>query len=194
LKDFQDKLVVKDEIWGFQNSSPGFSPNDEYIVFTAYRNFEQDIMIHQIKQNKTTNLTNTGITEGGPIWSPDGRYIYFHSSRLRPTYPMGMQNPKIYRLPLEKLDAPFHSDKFDELFTVEKKDTTAKKDSANNKNIAVDESKPVVIDLENIMERIELVSPPFGSQNLQYIYQKGDKTHVFYTSNHAEGKNALWKT
>ena len=194
LKDFQDKLVVKDEIWGFQNSSPGFSPNDEYILFTAYRNFEQDVLIHHIKQNKTTNLTNTGITEAGPIWSPDGKYIYFQSSRLRPSYPMGMQNPKIYKLPLEKLDAPFHSNKFDELFIIENKDTTAKKDSAKNKNVATDENKPVVVDLENIMERIELVSPQFGSQYLQYIYQKGDKTTIFYTSDHAEGKNALWKT
>ncbi len=193
LKNFQDKLVVRDEIWGFQNSSPGFSPNDEYIVFTAYRNFEQDVMIHHIKQNKTINLTNTGITESGPIWSPDNKYIYFHSSRLKASYPMGMQNPKIYRLPLEKLDAPFHSDKFDELFTVDKKDTTAKKDSAVN-NAATESNEPVVIDLENIMERLDQVSPPFGSQYLQYVYHKGDKTTVFYTSNHGEGKNALWKT
>ena len=56
---------MKDEIWAFQNSDPGFSPNDEYILFTAKRNFEEDIFVYNIKENKTTNLTNTGITETG---------------------------------------------------------------------------------------------------------------------------------
>ena len=40
LKTMESKTIVKDEIWGFQNSNPGFSPNDEYVLFTAYRNFE----------------------------------------------------------------------------------------------------------------------------------------------------------
>ena len=75
LKTLQSKTIVKDELWAFQNSDPGFSPNDEYVLFTAKRNFEEDIFIHHIKNNKTTNLTNTGVTESGPIWSPDGKYI-----------------------------------------------------------------------------------------------------------------------
>ena len=67
LRTFQVKTIVKDELWAFQNSEPGFSPNDEYVLFTAKRNFEEDILIHHIKDNKTTNLTNTGVTEAGPI-------------------------------------------------------------------------------------------------------------------------------
>ena len=72
---------MKDEIWGFQGSDPfGFSPNDEYIIFTAFRIFEQDIFIHNIGENKTTNLTNTGITESGPILVADSKYIYLPPS------------------------------------------------------------------------------------------------------------------
>ncbi|MBK8788151.1 MAG: PD40 domain-containing protein [Chitinophagaceae bacterium] len=41
------KHIVRDEIWGFQNSNPGFSPDGEYVVFTAIRNFEQDIFVHK---------------------------------------------------------------------------------------------------------------------------------------------------
>ena len=45
-----------------------------------------------------------------------------------------------------------------------------------------------------IMERLEQISPSFGAQFLQAVYQKGDKTTVLYASNHGEGKTALWKT
>jgi len=92
LKTMESKNIVKDEIWAFQNSDPGFSPNDEYVCFTAVRNFEQDIFVHNIKDNKTTNLTNTGVTETSPVWSPDGKYIYFISSRTKPSYPFEL-NP-----------------------------------------------------------------------------------------------------
>ncbi|HEY5970117.1 MAG TPA: S41 family peptidase [Chitinophagaceae bacterium] len=188
LKTLQSKTIVKDEIWAFQNSDPGFSPNDEYVLFTAKKSFEEDIFVYNIKQNKTTNLTNTGVTETGPVWSGDGKYIYFTSQRLRPSYPFGMANAKVYRLPLEKLDEPYRLDKYNELFKEEKKDTT-------KKAAAVDSTtKDIVIDLDLIMERLEQVSPALGAQFLQAVYQKGEKTTVLYTSNHGEGRAALWKT
>ena len=187
LKTLQSKMIVKDEIWAFQNSDPGFSPNDDYVLFTAKRNFEEDIFVYNIKQNKTTNLTNTGVTESGPVWSGDGKYIYLTSQRLKPGYPFGMPNARVYRLPLEKIDEPYRLDKYNELFKEEKKDTTKKAAPA-------DSAKAVVIDMDLIMERLEQVSPSLGAQFLQAIYQKGDKTTVLYTSNHGEGRNALWKT
>jgi len=190
LKTMDSKILVKDEIWGFQNSNPGFSPNDEYVLFTAYRNFEQDIFVYNVKQNKSTDLTNTGITESDPIWSPDGKYIYFTSQRLKAAYPFGMPNARVYRVPLEKLDEPYRIDKYNELFKEEKKDTTKKAAPAADSL----EKKPIVIDADRIMERLEQVSPSIGAQFLQAVYQKGDKTTVLYTSNHGEGRNALWKT
>lgn len=190
LKTMESKTIVKDEIWGFQNSEPGFSPNDEYVLFTAYRNFEQDVFVYNIKENKTINLTNTGISETGPVWSPDGKSIFLTSQRLKPSYPFGMQNARVYKMPLEKMDEPYRADKFNELFKEEKKDTTKKTATATETT----EAKNIVIDLERIMERLEQVSPSLGAQFLQYVYQKGDKTSIFYTSNHGEGRNALWKT
>lgn len=188
-KTMESKGIVKDEIWGFQNSEPGFSPNDEYVLFTAYRNFEQDILVYNIKENKTTNLTNTGITESGPIWSPDSKYIYFTSQRLKPSYPFGMANAKVYRVPLEKIDEPYRSDKYNELFKEEKKEE--KKDTTKK---ATADTKTISIDTDLIMERLEQLSPALGAQFLQWVYQKGEKTTVLYTSNHGEGRNALWKT
>ncbi len=186
LKTWENKTLIKDEIWAIQNSDPGFSPNDEYVYYTAIRNFEQDIFIHHLKDNKTINLTNTGVTESSPVWSPvwspDSKYIYFISSRTKPSYPFGMQNPRIYRMPLEKIDAPYRSDKYEALFKTEKKDTSKK------------EPAPIKIDAYKIMDRLEQVGPGFGSQFLLNVLQKGEKTIVLYLSNHAEGRSALWKT
>ena len=192
LKTLQSKTIVKDEIWGFQNSDPGFSPNGEYVLFTAIRNFEQDIFVHNIKENKTTNLTNTGVAEAGPIWAPDGKSIFFTSQRLKPSYPLGMQNARVYRVALENIDEPYRLDKFNELFKEEKKDTI-KKDSAK-KVTPIDTLKSIIIDTELILERFEQISPSLGAGFLNALYQKADKIAVLYSSNHGEAKTALWKT
>lgn len=184
LKTWETKTLAKEEIWAFQNSDPGFSPNEEYVFFTAIRNFEQDLFIHHLKDNKTIQLTNTGVSESNPVWSPDGKYIYFNSARTKPSYPFGPQNPRIYRMPLEKLDDPFRSDKYNELFTVEKKDTSKKEPAV----------VPIKVDLTRIMDRLEQIGPDFGSQYLLTVLQKGEKTTILFASNHAEGRGALWKT
>ncbi len=185
-KTLESKTIAKQELWGFQNSTAQFSPNDQYVMFTGKRNFEEDIYLHNIKENSTVNITNTDITESAPLWSPDGKFIYFTSQRLKPSYPFGMPNAKVYRLPLEKIDEPFKIDKFNELFVEEKKDTT--------KKTTLPDIKTIDIDMDGIMERMEQVSPNLGAQVLAHVTQKNEKTTVLYQSNHGEGKGALWKT
>jgi len=203
LKTLTNKTIANDEIWGFETSAPYISPNGQYVVYDAYRNFEQDIFVYEIKSGKILNLTNSGVTETDPYWSPDGKYIYFTSDRTHPEYPTGAANTHIYRMPLQKFDQLFRLDKFDALFKEEKKDST-KTDSAKSKKPGSKKPlseqpspKPpaeIVINTDDIMKRLELISPEFGSQRSPYVIQKGDKTLVYYASNHGEGKWAIYRT
>ncbi|HVV54592.1 MAG TPA: hypothetical protein VHC47_04680, partial [Mucilaginibacter sp.] len=199
LKTLESKTIANDEIWGFENSTPYISPNGQYVVYTAYRNFEEDIFVYDINTGKTLNLTNSGVTESEPFWSPDNKYIYFSSSRTQPNYPYGATNTHIYRMPLQKFDELFRLDKFNALFKEEKKDSTAndEKKKGKKKNDVKPAPKPpaeMVIDTDEIMKRLEQVSSNFGRQGSPYVIQKGDKTYVYYVSDQDDGQWAIFRT
>ena len=187
LKSLKSSTIVKDEIWAFQNSKPSFSPNDEYVLFSAKRNFELDIFIHNIKKNTTVNLTNTGVSEADPTWSPDGKYIYFSSDRKNPSYPLGMQESSIYRASLDWFDQAYKSEKFDNLFVEEKK--VEKKEKKEEKN----DFKALTINPEGFLERIELVTDRFGYQTNPFVFEDDKKQFLFYNTNQENGKFQLYR-
>lgn len=205
LKNMQSSLLANDEIWGLNSSTPYFSPDDKYVMYSAFRNFEQDILLVRLSDKQVFNITNTGVTEQNPVWSPDGKYIYFTSNRTQPAYPYGLNDSKIYRMELEKMDSPYRSDMFDSLFVKKEMETPKKEEEKTNKikekevekPIAKKESaeKPVInIDFKNMMDRLQLVSPAFGAQTDVTVITNGNKTHVIYMSNHEDGKTSLWQT
>lgn len=61
----------------------GFSPNSEYLIYTAGRNKQSDLDIYRI--SRTTKLeeqlTNAEGLDDGSEYSPNGEYIYFNSNR-----------------------------------------------------------------------------------------------------------------
>ncbi|MBB6333296.1 Tol biopolymer transport system component/C-terminal processing protease CtpA/Prc [Chryseobacterium sediminis] len=207
LKSFKSTTIVKDEIWAFQNSRPSFSPNNEYVLFSAKRNFELDIFIYNIKKGQTLNLTNTGVSEEDPVWSPNGRYIYFASDRTNPSYPLGMQKSNIYRMALDWFDEPFKSEKFDNLFTEEKKETKSSdkakdKDKKNKKEDDKDKEKkeekePVIKELkvnpDDTLDRIELVTDRYGYQDDPAVFSDDKKEILLFNSNQDNGKRQLFK-
>lgn len=210
LKSLKSTTIVKDEIWAFQNSRPSFSPNNEYVLFSAKRNFELDIFIYNIKKAQTLNLTNTGVSEEDPVWSPNGKYIYFASDRTNPSYPLGMQKSNIYRMALDWFDEPFKSEKFDSLFTEEKKETKSSdkekdKDKKDKKGEDKDkedkekkeEKEPVIKELkvnpEDTLDRIELVTDRYGYQDDPTVFADDKKEILLFNSNQDNGKRQLYK-
>ncbi|PRB00198.1 peptidase S41 [Chryseobacterium sp. MYb7] len=207
LKSFKSTTIVKDEIWAFQNSRPSFSPNDEYVLFSAKRNFELDIFIYNIKKAQTLNLTNTGVSEEDPVWSPNDKYIYFASDRTNPSYPLGMQKSNIYRMALDWFDEPFKSEKFDNLFTEEKKDEKSS-DKAKSKDKKAkkkddkdkekkEEKEPVIKELkvnpDDTLDRIELVTDRYGYQDDPAVFNDDKKEVLLFNSNQDNGKRQLFK-
>lgn len=203
LKNFNSTTIVKDEIWALQNSRPSFSPNSEYVLFSAKRNFELDIFIYNIKKKETINLTNTGVSEEDPFWSPNGKYIYFSSDRTNPSYPLGMQKSNIYRMALDWFDEPYKSEKFDKLFTEEKKaakstETTKEtKDKKEDSKEKKEEKEPVITELkvnpENTLDRIELVTDRYGNQDDPIVFADDKKEILLFNSNQDNGKKQLFK-
>ncbi|MBO6522421.1 MAG: PD40 domain-containing protein [Balneolaceae bacterium] len=186
LESFESETVVKDEFWGFQNTQPYFSPNDEYLLYNAKRDFEQDIFVYHIESKEIQNLTRTGVSELAPFWAPDGKYIYYSTTQTTPTYPRGSNNFDVFRLPLDRFEEPFKSQKFDQLF---------EEADESDENIEESEEKlEITINTDRIMERAEPVGERFGNQFVSVVLQDGDKTMVLYTSNHDEGNTALYVT
>ena len=185
LKTLKSELIVKDELWGFENSNPYFSPTDKYIVYNGYNDFEADIFVYDLDSKKKINLTQTKVSESQPIFSEDGKYIYFSSERTAPNFPSGGNGKsKIYQMALDKFEKPFKSDKITALFA--KKDTT-KKEEKKDEII-------VKINFKGLMDRLTRISPSFGNQQNIIVINDKDKTHILYVSNHDEGTRKLWKT
>jgi tricorn protease len=188
LSNFESKTVVEDEIWDIFSSAPSFSPDSQHLLFTAFRNFEQNIYIHSLKTGSTIALTDTYVSEVEPFWSPDGKYVYFQTNRTQPSFPYGMQDADIYRIALDHIQPEFRSDRVAQLFA-----TTDATDSDQKKS-EPEATVSVTINTDGLRDRWEQIGVSFGSQGSPFVHIDKEKTYVLYRSNHAEGRTAWWKT
>lgn len=194
LKTLKEKRIVKDEFWGYENQQPRFAPDDKHILYSAKRDFESDIFSYDLETGKSINLTMTGVSETGAFWSPDGKYIYFASSRTRPSYPRGSGQTDLYRMALKPMDQPYRSTRFEKLFEEKKSKEKDEKDKDEDKKEKSSEKPEITIQEKGLMQRLEQIGPHFGTQRSPYVLQNDDKTTVLYLSDHDRGKTALWKT
>lgn len=177
-KTLSSKTIVKDEFWALNPSDALFSPDDRFLAYTPIRNFERDLLVYDFKTEKSYEITKTGVSEDSPVWSPDGKYLYFSTDRLNVSYPSGTSNDDIYRVALQNIDKEYRSDRFDKLFVPEKKDSSKLK---------------VEIDYEGLIDRWEAIVSLPNRQGSPFVYQKGDETRILFVSNHEGDGNNLYQ-
>ncbi len=59
----------------------GWSPDGQYLTYTAGRNGDYDIYVISKEGGEETQLTTAPGVDDGPEYTPDGKYIYFNSVR-----------------------------------------------------------------------------------------------------------------
>jgi tricorn protease len=184
LQNYTFETLVEDELWAFRNESLMFSPDDNYLAFNVYRNFEQDIMLYDLSKRNAINITQSGVSEMSPFWSSDGKYLYFASDRVQPSYPRGNISPDIYRIAFDRYREPFRSERFGKLFT-EENDTATK---SGRQQITVD------INFNDLHRRWEKMTSVQGTQHSPYVVTKDDEHTILYISNHDGSGFSIWKT
>lgn len=157
--------VAEAEFWSFEGYTLAFSPDGNWLAFDGMYKFEPDIFLLNLKDGSLRNFTHSASVERNPVFSPDGKYMFFLGS-INPSFPRGSR-PALYKLPLQKYDTPFKSAQVEDLFKDKKAD--AKKDSA------------VVIDFKNIHERMTRVERD-GFQGSPYIFSAKGKDYLLYMS------------
>ncbi|RKQ50757.1 tricorn protease [Roseivirga pacifica] len=189
LETFKSETVANEELWGLYNPQPRFSPDGKYLTFTVRNDFEEDIYIYDIAEKSVHNYTKTGVPETSPFWGPEGKYLYFVSNRTQPSYPFGLRDGRMYRIPLVRQEGDFKSDELAKVFEEEKKE---EEDKTEEKKA---EGPATQIDFEaDVLRAMEQIGPSFGSQSNPFVVQAGDKTQVVYSSNHDEAQRSLWVT
>ena len=178
LKNFNVTGIIKDEFW-FRPTQPRFSPDSRYILYTAYRNFEEDIFIYDTKESKTYTITSNGVAESDPCWSPDGRYIYVSADRYNAGFPRGGGVSKLYRIPLYRFSEALRTDEYGKLFLKKPAKDSLKVD--------------IRIETDGISDRWEQVAVKGNDQSSPHLFKVKNKTFLLFNNSPNPRERVLTK-
>lgn len=180
--------VADAQFWSYATYTLNFSPDDQYLAFEAVNLFEGEIYIYSFRDKVLRNLTNSACSEGSPVFSPDGKYLFMAADFYGTTYPRGGGDAKIYKLPLDRYNTtPFKSDVYDKLFEEEKKEEpasakpskkVAKKDAPEPKKEAP-KGVEVKIDFNDILRRA--IPMDISARSVE-VFKSKDKSYLLYSS------------
>ena len=176
-----DKGLYKYE-GGLKNFNVSWSSDSRYIAYSRGVNNQNDAIFIFDTQNKKKYQVTTGYySDYGPVFDPEGKYLYFLTSRtFRPLY-SSFDNSWVYTnsstiaaVPLTNKIASPLSTRNDEVKPKEekKKDKKDKKDSKEDDKDSV-KVKPVKIDFNGFENRIVSLPPKAGRyRNLSAVKGK----------------------
>ncbi len=196
------RQVAQDKIAEIHDQS--FSPDGRWLAFSMVANARRrDLYLHEIATGKTTRLGDGSSVDANPVWSPDGKVLYFISNRHENPVPSDLEfdfamlkSAGVYAIPLtrdgvspvapksDEADAKTSDDDSADKPDDAKDDKTKGKDTDKGKKAA--EAKPapdktgpiapIRIDLDGMMARA--VALPIDSANIAALDVRKDR--VFY--------------
>ncbi len=185
------KQVAQDRLTEIHDQA--FSPDGRWLAFSmALRDHQRrrDLYLYEIASGRTTRLGAGDGTDSNPVWSPDGKYLYFQSSRHENTVISDtefdfsvLKSTGIYAIPLAADTASPLAPRSDEADRADDaKEPASPKPGADGKQAdhkppaAKPAAAPVRIDLDRMMDRA--VAVPVDPANIAQMDARGRK--IFY--------------
>lgn len=154
-----------------------WSPDSRWVAFTVYtENLQTGIALYDTASGESHQVTSGYYKDSDPVFDPDGKYLYFLTSRtFDPAYSdvdtswIYANSVNIAAVPLRE-DIPYAlAPRSDEESADDEEEAEEngddKKKSRKKKDEGEEESKdpdPVEIDLDGFEQRVEILPPPAG--------------------------------
>ena len=188
------KQVAQDRLTEIHDQA--FSPDSRWLAFSmAFSDHRQrrDLYLYEIGTGKLTRLGPGDSTDSSPVWSPDGKYLYFQSSRNENTIISDeefdfavLKSTGIYAIPLAADTASPLAPRSDEATGEDSGKADSNKPHADKKpggdkqaadgkteHAAGKPIAPVRVDLDAMMDRA--VAVPVEPANIAQMDATGDK-------------------
>jgi tricorn protease len=189
------KLVAQDRLSEIHDQA--FSPDANWLAFSMSADGHRqrrDLYLYELKTGKLSRIGAGGNTDSNPVWSPDGKYLYFQSGRNENTVLSDtefdfavLKSTDIYAIPLAADTASPVAPRSDEADTGDAKKAQGAKppadaDHAAPKVAPATSARPASpipamrVDLDGMMSRA--VALPIDSANMGQMDAAGQK--IFY--------------
>ena len=185
------KVLVESESWEIRGYN--WSPDSRWLTFTMpYQNTVSKVMIYDTESDKLHQVTDDWYNANSPVFSTDGKYLFFTSARdFNPIYSWTEWNhayrdmSKIYFVTLQKSTPSPFEPKNDEVAVKTETKEDSKGDSKKKKGSdeeKKEESLSVKIDFDGILSRVIALPGKAGSYwNLSPV--DGKLFYVYSSSN-----------
>ncbi len=186
-------LVSRNGVWEYNQFE--WSPDSKWITFSeAQRNGMGMVFLFNTLTNEKTAVTDGWYSSSGPVFSQDGKYLFFTSERdFNPIYSSTEWNhayadmSRIYMVTLAKATpSPFAPENDEVAVKAEAKKEGDDKKEENKEEKAV---KDIVVDTDGIGDRI--LSLPVSNSNFRSLTSVGDK--LYYVEMSAKDRKASLK-
>jgi tricorn protease len=186
------KITPVEQATSWEIRSYNWSPDSRWITYSLPSNKSVTrVYVFDAKTNEKHAVTDEWYDCGGPVFSDDGKYLFFISSRdFNPVYSNTEWNHAyvdmsgIYFLTLKK-DTPNPFEYENDEVSVSKEEEENKKSEDEKQKVKNDGAAATEIDFDGIMGRI--VSLPVKAGNYWNLSPAGDKIYYNHSTSGSEG-------